>query len=242
MRHWINETLNTLSVTTVNPVGWGIRKVHSHWMHSLVQAESEFKEQNHIHHLPVVFVHGIFHNATAFYQLERMLEKAGFRNLSGFELWTSILTVEDLIDRLKNEVLTRATHGKVRLVAHSLGGMITRAALLDPEFSQHIDKVIFLGTPHQSSGWYRLPFPRCIQAFASNSALMQRFRQEPLPGPIDYWNLRGELDLVTPAKNTYLAGAKNIFLPGVGHAGLLSDKTSLKTILAILEAPKNATD
>jgi pimeloyl-ACP methyl ester carboxylesterase len=237
----VKESLRTLSVTYVHPVGWSLGWLHKQLRHQAI-SEEELRIE---HNCPVLLVHGIFHNSTAFYAIDRMLKKNGFARLSTLELWTSVSSIEGMARQLKQRVEALAEEhrkagfeGKVRVVAHSLGGIVLRAALQDLEFARHIDKVIFLGVPHQGNKlFYRLTYPRCVKQLGPRSELMTSLKELPLPGGIQFWNLRGTLDVVTPAADTLLPHIPNLYFEGVGHAGLLSAKRVLQAILAILETP-----
>lgn len=228
-------------MTTYHPVGWSLG-----WLHNRLRHQSLSKEELRIeHNCPVLLVHGIFHNSTAFYAIERMLKKNGFARLSTLELWTSVRTIESMTRQLKDRVeFLAAEHerqgfeGKVRIVAHSLGGIVVRAALQDLRFARRIDKVVFLGVPHQGNKlFYRLAYPKCVKELSPHSKLMHSLKEMPLPGGIQFWNLRGTLDIVTPSKETILPHIPNLYFEGVGHAGLLSAARVLQAILAILETP-----
>ncbi len=240
MRKWFDETLHTISVTTYHPLGWGLQRIQQR----LIGEELPIKASDTLeHHPPVVLVHGIFHNATAFYRFERTLKKRGFDHVSSFELWTSLKNVQSLANRLKAQVFDSVQKAsdkagrplKARVIAHSLGGMVARVALLDPSFCEQVDKVIFLGTPHQGSGFYRFPLPRCLRDLSHGSHIMNRLKSEPLAGGVRYWNLRGELDIITPRNSTFLPHVPNLSFEGIGHAGLLSDPQVVQSVIDILE-------
>lgn len=234
------ESLRTLSVTTYHPLGWSLGRLHSR-----LRRQAFSDEDLHVEHsCPVLLVHGIFHNASAFYAIERSLRKNGFTQLATLELWTSVQSVDRMAAQLKQRVLQlREEHykhnrkGKVRIIAHSLGGVIVRAALRDKELVSLLDKVVFLGVPHQGNILYKFPYPKCIRDLSNDSPIMKDMRENPLPGGIQYWNLRGTLDVVTPSRDTLLPHVPNLYFEGVGHAGLLTAGRVLQAIIAILETP-----
>lgn len=236
----ITETLRTLSVTTYHPVGWGLGKLNT-----VLRRKSLSEEELRIEHAcPVLLVHGVFHNSTAFYAINRHLSAQGFKTLETIELWTAVHRIEKMAEELKSRVevlhdqhVREGRYGKVRIVAHSLGGLVLRTALQDLEFASKIDKIIFLGVPHQGSLLHHLPYPRFAKKLAPNSEFMKMLREIPLPGNIHYWNLRGTMDVVTPSKDTLLPHVPNLYFDGVGHAGLLSARRVLQAIVSILETP-----
>lgn len=236
---YLGETLHTLNVTAYQPIGWGLGKVQDRVRNRIIQSpEAARLEQN----CPVILVHGIFHNASAFYRLERKCRRHGFTNVNTIELWTSLQSLESMALQLHQEVERRYLkhknsykQGKVRIVAHSLGGMVTRTALRNEHFASMVDKIIFLGTPHQGSPLYEFPFPPCLKDLSSSSALMKSLKTDPLPGGIEYWNLRGRLDVVVPGKRTLLPGVPNLIFDEIGHAGLLSNPKVANCIVTLLE-------
>lgn len=247
MKRLLNESLKTLTVTTLHPLGWSLTNLRRHLSgEKNVTVPTNPVQLAHEHACPIVLVHGIFHNATAFYGLEKKLSARGFSMPRTIELWTSVDSLDAMIDQFKSEVMRlyevqrqQNIPGGVRIVAHSLGGMVVRAALLDEDFTRHIDKIVFLGTPHQGHPLYRLPIPKCLRSLTPGSPFMKRMNAEPLPAGIDYWNLRGGiLDFVTPLNQTFLPHVNNVTFHHVGHAGLLVDHHVIQSVISILETPK----
>jgi pimeloyl-ACP methyl ester carboxylesterase len=221
-------------------VGWSLGKLHERLRLQAVPKEAIRLEKA----CPIVLVHGILHNATAFFTIERRLRAKGFNNLETVNLWTTLHSIDAMAADLKTRVNAVSERhreqnecGKVRVIAHSLGGMVVRRALLDPDFASKVDKVIFLGTPHQGNFFYRIKFPRAVKELAPHSPLIRRFKEEPLPAGVQFWNIRGTLDLVTPGHDTFLPHVPNLIFDGVGHAGLLSARRVFQAMLAILETP-----
>ncbi len=50
-----------------------------------------------------------------------------------------------------NEIKQRTNSSKVDIVAHSMGGVVSRYYAQSDEYNNDIDQLIFLGTPHQGS-------------------------------------------------------------------------------------------
>lgn len=236
---FIEDTLHHFNVTNYQPVGWDFNKVHERFRTSVVKKPQESHSEQAS---PVFFVHGIFHNASALYLLEKKCKRHGFQNVHTLKLWKSLQSLHHMAQQLHEEVeqvflnhRQHKTNGKIRLVGHSLGGMVVRTALLNEEFASMIDKTIFLSTPHQGSKLYELPFPPCLKDLGQDSSLLKRLKTEPLPGGIEYWNLRGRLDVVVPGKRTLLPGVPNLIFDDIGHAGLLSNPKVANCLITLLE-------
>ncbi len=245
LRRILGEGFHTLRVTTYHPLRWSLQHIQERVSKVLA---GEIPLDANRKSSPILFVHGIFHNSTAFYKLEKEAKKLGFSSTRTLELWTTFSSFEELVERLKTEVrlllkspeyMHIETPKKVHIVAHSLGGMIVRGALLDEQFSKKIEKVIFLGTPHQGNPLFKSPIPFAIKSLHENAEMMKKIKMDPLPGNIQYWNLRGGLDLITPLATTFLPDVPNLVFDGVGHAGLLSNRDVTQTVLAILDTEES---
>jgi triacylglycerol lipase len=244
MKRVVSEIVKTLTLTTIHPVGWGVqrvqRKIRSKLSQRGVPSPADLVHQ---HNSPILLVHGIFHNSTAFWKMERSLEGRGFKRLRSLELWTSLESFDDLVASLKKEIFSlseaqraRGEPRRVRIVAHSLGGVVVRASLRDPEISRIVEKIIFLGTPHQGNFFFQhMPFPSCLRELKPEGPLLKTLKESPLPSGISYWNFRAGMDAVAFRKDTFLPHVHNLIFPGVGHAGLLVDNHVLAAVATCLE-------
>jgi hypothetical protein len=243
-RSVLTESMHSLKVAIQHPLGWGFdRLVHQP---SVDKVPNPSQSTSNPRLMNQVFVHGVLHNATAFYSLERQARKRGFTRINCLELWTSFSNLHTMVEDLRqsvfrmqsNNVKTGVSDPRIQIVAHSLGGVVTRLALLDAWFAQCVAKVVFLGTPHQGiPKWaHWLPLPKSLRDFASNSRRLHLMKATPLPGNIRYWNIRGAEDIVTPESSTFLPHVPNFVLPQVGHAGLLSHPGALQLTLDLLES------
>lgn len=103
---------------------------------------------------PVILVHGLYHNTSAWTLYRRWLQAAGFSNIYvlGYSSWNQ--TFPALITKLEElltEVRKRFPEQPPVLIGHSLGGLIGRACAQSWEGPVKLAGVITLGTPHQGS-------------------------------------------------------------------------------------------
>jgi pimeloyl-ACP methyl ester carboxylesterase len=78
----------------------------------------------------------------------------GRYHCSGFPYdWRKKLDASaDLLAQYVAGASAQAPNGEVHLVAHSMGGLVVRVALMrNPKLWNHIGKIVFLGTPHYGS-------------------------------------------------------------------------------------------
>jgi len=108
---------------------------------------------------PVVLVHGLFHNASAWSIMLNRLDRAGFHNLHTYQydsfskdFETAVEGMEKKLDR----VLGARTGGSVILIGHSLGGLVCRRVAGDPKYRDRVAGLMALGSPHKGSdlAWF----------------------------------------------------------------------------------------
>jgi pimeloyl-ACP methyl ester carboxylesterase len=102
---------------------------------------------------PVLLVHGLYHNETAWLMFMRSLREAGLRNLRpySYNSWSGRLDelTDDLAARLERAY--QECGRPVVLLGHSLGGLLIRGCLRRPELSGKILAVATMGTPAEGS-------------------------------------------------------------------------------------------
>ena len=103
---------------------------------------------------PVLMVHGLYHNRTAWLVFARRLRREGFKNLHTFGYNSFTKDFGQALAGLKtrlNQLLADSPDGKIILIGHSLGGLLCRCAAGDPRFRDKVAALITLGSPHGGS-------------------------------------------------------------------------------------------
>ncbi len=102
---------------------------------------------------PVLLIHGLYHNASAWYFMRRTLAKAGFRRSKAISYRSVAASPEDLaadVEKAIQEMEALYPGEKPLLIGHSLGGLLIRA-WLNEGHEHRISGVLTLGTPHRGS-------------------------------------------------------------------------------------------
>jgi len=103
---------------------------------------------------PVLMVHGLYHNPSAWLLYRRWLRRRGYATLHSFSYSSfgpSFAAIADALGRKIREVSDENQGAKVVLIGHSLGGLLIKAALGDPEIAARAAAVVTLGTPYRGS-------------------------------------------------------------------------------------------
>lgn len=187
----------------------------------------------------VVFLHGLFHNRSAFGFLKNRLAWEGYRRFYELNLATTRYSIASLSDQVRR-TLDRITHlprfKKVVIVAHSMGGIIARHYLQKRFGDGKVSHLVTLGTGHQGVSLSRFsPLPH-LHELGTESALLQELNELPAPSYTKVLNLYGANDLIIrPKAHAEWPGMVNERLSETGHLSILFSRRAARRILQHLE-------
>ena len=197
---------------------------------------------------PLLFVHGYFCNRAIWLSFMRDAASRGYlcEALTLPQPFDPIESNASVVDAAIDQLLARATREGapadcVVIVAHSMGGLVVRAAL------QHIDAsrvahVITLGAPHHGT---------LMAGYGNFSSVVQMRRDSPWLQALDAEETRQNSGLprsmyttlfsyhdniVFPQETAQLEGAHAIAIGGTGHVALVYDKRVRTIVFSRLEA------
>lgn len=130
---------------------------------------------------PVILVHGLYHNSSAWTLYRLWLRQAGFKNVHTLNYSSFRRSFHDILkqlDDLARDVAGRFEGKPIVLIGHSLGGLLCRA------YSERcdgapIEAVVTLGTPHHGSKLAVLGIGRLAQSLAYRGPLITELEQQP---------------------------------------------------------------
>lgn len=133
---------------------------------------------------PVILVHGLFHNSSAWLMMKRRLREAGIKNLHTYQYncyWGEFSDAVEGLQRKIDSLLQQSEKGKVILIGHSLGGLVIRAAVGNPRFEGKISAIVALGTPHGGSDLARFAVNPMGRGLVPGGEIMARADLVPEP-------------------------------------------------------------
>ncbi len=192
---------------------------------------------------PVILLHGILGQRHLYWNVfKHRLRTDGFRYHECIIPYGMLGDLRLAASFLKDKVnATRRGDGadKVDLVCHSAGGLVARYYLLYLGGAKHVDRVIFMGTPHQGTYFsYVLPVP--LLPIARQTRPGSHFLEEingegAVPRGVRFVNLWSPVDLVVlPSHNSKLTGARAIKFPTTHHWGFLWSRKVYDVVHAAL--------
>lgn len=97
--------------------------------------------------MKVLLIHGLARSPFSLLSLEQNLQQFGYATEHfGYVAFTE--SFDQIVERLRDRLQQSAAQGAYSIVAHSLGGLLTRSALGQSKLSQP-HHIVMLGTPNQ---------------------------------------------------------------------------------------------
>lgn len=192
--------------------------------------------------VPVLLVPGWFDTGRDLAPLRIRLLSAGWP-----QGWVSSLTFEDPTgsNRAHAEEVARAVEAlreetgaaEVDIVAHSMGGLATRWYLLE-RGSEHVRRVVFLGSPHRGTHSAHLSWGGGRDEMMPGSEFLISLNEAaPVPQGVEPMTIRTRIDThIVPGESATLPGVEDHELCCPTHAGLLHDDEVFSLVRDFLTA------
>ncbi|MBS0578531.1 MAG: alpha/beta fold hydrolase [Proteobacteria bacterium] len=186
-------------------------------------------------------IHGIVCNGAVWNPLRKRLSRVGFAPIRAINLEPMLGDLDSHAMTVASELRAMQQHAlgaRVTIVAHSMGGLVARAALRLVG-TEVVDRIVTVASPHHGTLLARYlgatPLkqlrPDCAWLRALNGEQEGRFAV-PLTS---IYSL--EDALVAPPRSAALRGAELRELRGVGHLGILRARRGLECIMQALQLP-----
>ena len=175
----------------------------------------------------ILLVHGFGGAPTVWTPATRHLQARGIDRLSAFtyDSWSSNSPalgrrLGDIVKELSN-----GTGRQIHVLGHSLGGVLLRLALLDPDVAAAVGCAVTIASPHSGVSVARLAPRGPAVDLRPGSPTLARLAEQP-PDPRVRWTAyAGQLDaLVRPSCAMLPEAAEsvtNVLVPGEGHVSIL---------------------
>ncbi len=194
---------------------------------------------------PIVLVAGLADNVAVFTRLRLALEDCGVGPVVGFAYGPLVGDVRSIAEKLSEQVeqlcaVTGAS--RVRLVGHSLGGLIARYYVQRLGGHARVDLVVTVATPHRGTmaAWLLPPLPLVRQLRPDSGLYVELAEPAPECRTRFVTFSSGEDAVILPARNGQLdhpdLPTRNVVLPGMGHFTLVDHRLVIDEICQLLAA------
>jgi len=186
----------------------------------------------------VLLVHGYVCNRGQWWWMRRRLQAGGFA-VATLNLEPPLADIDHFADMLHRriEVLLAETGiERVALVAHSMGGLVSRA-YLRRYGSARVSTLITLASPHGGTVLAYLGPGRDARQMQPGSDWLRHLADQESFG-VPVLSLGAGLDeIVVPQANSRLAGTRNETFSTLGHLSMLFSPAVLQCVQSELERP-----
>jgi len=192
---------------------------------------------------PVVFVHGLYHNHTAWCLYLRWFRKWGWEHLKTVKLKGKFRSIQDyrqILDGQIDQVLSQTGSTKVDLVGHSMGGLVIRSYLTGDDAKTKVRRVVTLGSPHQGSKLAVFGVGRAVKEMVPNSAFLDDLnRTIQMPQQGHFYTIYTILDnMVLPNESAILTADRMsaVETRPIDHVSLVYCKHTADLVRQCLES------
>ncbi len=169
----------------------------------------------------VVFVHGLAANRSGFLPLQAYLRMRGHDRQIAFN-YRSSGSIERQALSLKRTIDAGVGGGRIDLVAHSLGGLVSRCYVQLLGGERRVDRLITLGTPHH--GTYAATFlpSAFVRQLLPESAFIRHLNERPVPESLQVTSIVAGRDLlIQPVESAACPFGDRVDFDDLGHVELL---------------------
>ncbi len=192
--------------------------------------------------IPIILIHGFFHNRSGFFAMRNHLRRQGFHKLYAFNYSSTLNTIEAMADSLATrveEVLLISRREKVHIVGHSLGGLVARYYIQALGGDQRVSKCVTMGTPHQGTVAAYLSAAPAARQMRPGSKFIMKLNALPVTNRVRWYSFYSRRDvLVTPYKNALLPedrfNAINFNMDDQGHLSFLMSPEVIDAVVEYL--------
>lgn len=147
-------------------------------------------------------------------------------NLGWFNTWWRIEPLIEQVERMATETIARYPHTPIRIIGHSMGGLIWLEVLTrHPEWWQNVESLVLVASPVGGADLARIFDPLGVGigiagALGMNRRQMAQLIAQKIPTLVIAGDIDEGSDGTIVVGTTKFAGAKFVYLPAVAHATL----------------------
>lgn len=185
---------------------------------------------------PILLVHGYLHNSSAWLYFKKRLEAENMGPVWTINLGNPFQSIDDYAEKVGRVVdeMFKQTQQPVRLVGHSMGGIVSSIASFSREGT--VSKVVTIGSPLEGTYLGRLGFGKCAQEMHFGSSFLNIFKDHKAAS-VSYYHISSKADYVVfPRSSADFRSDPNpkvdrYQVEDIGHISLLfSDRVIDSTI------------
>lgn len=194
-------------------------------------------------HPPLVMIHGLAGSSGNFAAMRLWLSMHRPRPVHVFDYrgYGDIFAASKAFEVWLDEVFALYPESQdIEILAHSMGGLLARYALLSPARAARMSHMVTLGTPHHGTNLARWGGATYVRQLRMNSEVFQYLEaHESSPLPYRITSVWSERDvMVLPARQAIFEEARSHELSESTHLGWLLHPRLMEKVFHIMDAPR----
>lgn len=186
----------------------------------------------------LVLVHGLGANRSSFAPLQIYLRLAGFKDQLAFG-YRPRGSIESLALQLKRTVDTQVKGGRIDMVTHSMGGLVSRFYLQHLGGARRVDRLITLGTPHHGTHAATFVPSALVRQLEPGSPFLRHLNGSAPPEGLRITSFAAGRDvLVQPIESALCPFGEERTFDDLGHLGLLFSPRVFAAVAGALQVGK----
>ncbi len=191
---------------------------------------------------PVLMIHAYFQNASNYWLMKARLRRDGWSHLYTLTFsppWASIPVLSQQVKARIDKILDKTGAKKVDIIAHSMGGLVSRYYIKKLMGDKKVSRLITLTSPLAGTYAAYLWLGSCARDMRPGSKFLKEldFRPEEFPR-LSQTAIYSALDELMIPHHSAATGNKeiDIFLPYRGHAAFLYSPRAYQEVRERLKA------
>jgi triacylglycerol lipase len=191
---------------------------------------------------PVILIHGLYHNASAWIFYRWWLRRAGYQRVYLFNynsLRSTFWEISGQLDKWIVETARSFPGESVLMVGHSLGGLLAKvyAGRKDGGQGPAVRAVVTLGSPHKGSRMTVFGIGRLAKSLAFSSTLIKELEEIRIPSEVDCTAIYSPVDnMVLPAESLKgPPGWNDVRTEPICHVSMLYHGPTFEQVLKCLK-------
>jgi len=190
---------------------------------------------------PVLLIHGLYHNVSAWVIYRWILRQRGYRNTYAFGYSSIDNSFAELLNKLAEEVSRISAafpDQRIVLIGHSLGGLLAKAYVEDLRSREKVAVLVTLGSPHQGTKLAALGTSSLARSLSYQGELFTNLQQRALPSEVPKLAIYSPIDnMVLPNESLQPTepGWSCLESFPVSHVAMLYDRRLAKLVVEYLQ-------
>lgn len=193
--------------------------------------------------IPILFIHGLYHNSSAWIRFFKIFKKANYEALFTINLgnpWGSIDEHALKVKKMVHQIQQITGRREIILIGHSMGGIVASKFALDfVDQGTEVKAIVTIGSPLKGAPLANyIGFGKSVKEMRSGSNFIKNLESKIYDNSvISFFHIAARPDLMVPLKSALFLEnkpARHLMIPNLGHLGLLYSKSVIGPILQFL--------